>query len=159
MEEKIELTLNDQEQVRREKLAKLIALGIDPFGSKFDRTHYSQQLQDQYSKKTREELEASKVPAIVAGRVMAIRDMGKVAFIKLQDVTGFIQAYIRKDTIGDFAWSVFELADLGDFVGIKGELMLTKTGELTIKCYEYTHLTKALKPLPEKISRLSRYRR
>jgi lysyl-tRNA synthetase class 2 len=150
MEEKIELTLNDQEQVRREKMAKLIALGIDPFGSKFDRTHFSQQLHDQYGKKTREELEASKIPAIVAGRVMAIRDMGKVAFIKLQDVTGFIQAYVRKDTIGDFAWSVFELADLGDFVGIKGELMQTKTGELTIKCYEYTHLTKALKPLPEK---------
>lgn len=150
MEEKTQLSINDQEQVRREKMQKLIAMGIDPFGSKFNRTHFADQIHDQYREKTHDELEALKVPVIVAGRIMAIRDMGKVAFVKLQDVSGFIQTYIRKDTIGDRSWEIFQLADLGDFVGVKGELMITKTGELTIKCLEYTHLSKALKPLPEK---------
>jgi lysyl-tRNA synthetase class 2 len=150
MEENKQISITDQEQFRREKMQKLIELGVDPFGSKFDRTHFADQIMQQYRGKTHDELEALKVEVIVAGRIMAIRDMGKVAFIKLQDVSGFIQAYVRKDTIGDLSWNIFQLADLGDFVGVKGEIMLTKTGELTVKCLEYTHLSKALKPLPEK---------
>jgi lysyl-tRNA synthetase, class II len=150
MEENKQVSITDQEQFRREKMQKLIDLGVDPFGSKFDRTHFADQIMQQYRGKTHDELEALKVEVIVAGRIMAIRDMGKVAFVKLQDVSGFIQAYIRKDSIGDLSWSIFQLADLGDFVGVKGELMLTKTGEITVKCLEYTHLSKALKPLPEK---------
>lgn len=150
MEENKQISITDQEQFRREKMQKLVELGVDPFGSKFDRTHFADQIMQQYRGKSHDELEALKVEVIVAGRIMAIRDMGKVAFIKLQDVSGFIQAYIRKDTIGDLSWSIFQLADLGDFVGVKGEIMLTKTGEITVKCLEYTHLSKALKPLPEK---------
>lgn len=163
MEENKQLSITDQEQVRREKMEKLVAMGIDPFGSKFDRTHFAQQIHNQYREKSHDQLEAAKVKVIVAGRIMAIRDMGKVAFVKIQDVSGFIQTYIRKDTIGDLQWSIFQLADLGDFIGISGELMLTKTNELTIKCETYTHLSKALKPLPEKFHGLvdieERYRK
>ena len=163
MEENKQLSITDQEQVRREKMEKLVAMGIDPFGSKFDRTHFAQQIHNQYREKSHDQLEAAKVKVIVAGRIMAIRDMGKVAFVKIQDVSGFIQTYIRKDTIGDLQWSIFQLADLGDFIGISGELMLTKTNELTIKCEAYTHLSKALKPLPEKFHGLvdieERYRK
>jgi lysyl-tRNA synthetase class 2 len=89
--------------------------------------------------------------------------MGKASFFTLQDKLGTIQAYIRKDVVGDASYAIFDLADLGDIVGVSGHLMLTKTGEITIKVETYTHLVKALKPLPEKYHGLTdveeRYRR
>ncbi len=163
MSEVLQTTLSDQEIVRREKADKLRALGIDPFGQRFDRTHLSNQLRESYTGLTHDELEAQHVPAKIAGRVMAIRDMGKAAFIQIQDKGGRFQIYIRKDVIGDAAWDIFKLADLGDFIGAEGVLMVTKTGELTLKAEVYTHLSKALRPLPEKYHGLSdveeRYRR
>lgn len=156
-------TLSDQEVVRREKVEKLKSLGIDPFGQRFDRTHLSSQIKELYGSKTHDELEALHVSTVVAGRVMAIRDMGKAAFIQLQDVGGRFQVYVRKDVVGDLQWEIFKLADLGDFIGIHGVLMVTKTGELTVKAEKYAHLSKALRPLPEKYHGLSdveeRYRR
>ena len=95
-------------------------------------------------------MEEKDVVVSIAGRIMTLRDMGKVAFMHIQDKKGQMQAYLRKDVLGEETWEVFKLADIGDIVGIKGKLMITKTGELSVKALEYTHLTKALRPLPEK---------
>jgi lysyl-tRNA synthetase class 2 len=157
------MALTDQEIVRREKLQKLIDKGIDPFGQKFLTTHHSIQAKKLAEGKTHDEVETLNLKTSVAGRIVLLRNMGKASFITLQDKLGTIQAYIRKDVIGDEAYSIFELADLGDIVGVEGTLMLTKTGEITVKAKTYTHLVKALRPLPEKYHGLSdveeRYRR
>ena len=152
MEEKEEQvrSLSDQEQFRREKVQKIRDLGIDPFGHKFERTHLSSDIKKEFAGKTHEELEALAAPVTIAGRIMAIRDMGKVAFLTIQDLGGTIQVYLRKDAVSELEWNVYKLADLGDIVGISGTVMLTRTGEITIKCKQYTHLSKALRPLPEK---------
>jgi len=145
-----ELDLTEQEAIRRAKLVKYVEKGIDPFGQKFDRDSWSEDLKTNYSNLTHEELEEKAVDVKVAGRIMTLRDMGKVAFMHIQDKKGKIQIYLRKDTLGEETWDLFKLADIGDIIGIKGRLMMTKTGELSIKAEEYTHLTKALRPLPEK---------
>jgi lysyl-tRNA synthetase class 2 len=145
-----ELDLTEQEAIRRAKLDKYIEKGIDPFGHKYDVTDWSEDLKQAYSNFTHEELEEKSVEVSVAGRIMTLRDMGKVAFMHIQDRKGKIQIYLRKDVIGEEAWEVFKLADIGDIIGVKGKLMMTKTGELSIRANEYTHLTKALRPLPEK---------
>lgn len=159
MEEK----LHEQEFFRREKLAKYRELGVDPFGQRFAKDSTSKEVLDKYQNLTHEELEEKEIIVTVAGRIMTLRDMGKVAFFHIQDRDGQIQIYIRKDTVGEKQYEVFKLADLGDVVGVKGKVMKTKTGELSIKCFEYTHLTKALRPLPEKYHGLTdieeKYRR
>lgn len=157
------IELSDQEIVRREKIAKLEAKGIDPFGQKFNVTHHSTEAKALAFEKSHDDLESLAIEVSIAGRIVLLRNMGKASFFTLQDKLGTIQAYMRKDTIGDAMYEVFELADLGDIVGIKGTLMLTKTGEITVKVSEYTHLVKSLRPLPEKYHGLSdieeRYRR
>jgi lysyl-tRNA synthetase, class II len=157
------MALTDQELVRREKLAKLIAKGIDPFGQKFEVSIHSVHAKKLAEGKSHDELEALAIPVRIAGRIVLLRNMGKASFITIQDKEGAIQAYLRKDTIGEEAYEIFELADLGDIVGVEGQLMLTKTGEITVKVKTYTHLVKALRPLPEKYHGLSdveeRYRR
>ena len=145
-----ELNLTEQEQVRREKLAKYIEKGLDPFGKRYDRDSWSADLKEKYGNCTHEEMEEKDVVVSIAGRIMTLRDMGKVAFMHIQDKKGQMQTYLRKDVLGEETWEVFKLADIGDIVGIKGKLMITKTGELSVKALEYTHLTKALRPLPEK---------
>jgi len=145
-----EMNLTEQEQVRREKLAKYIEKGLDPFGKRYNRDSWSADLKETYGSFTHEEMEEKDVTVSIAGRIMTLRDMGKVAFMHIQDKKGQIQAYLRKDTLGEETWEIFKLADIGDIVGIKGKLMITKTGELSVKALEYTHLTKALRPLPEK---------
>ena len=145
-----ELNLTEQEQVRREKLAKYIEKGLDPFGKRYDRDSWSTDLKETYGGYTHEEMEEKDVVVSIAGRIMTLRDMGKVAFMHIQDKKGQMQAYLRKDVLGEETWEIFKLADIGDIVGIKGKLMITKTGELSVKALEYTHLTKALRPLPEK---------
>ena len=101
--------------------------------------------------------------ATVAGRIMFIRRMGKASFFTIQDKTGSIQIYISINDIGEDNYNLFKTADIGDIVGVHGKIMKTKTGEVTIKCLEYTHLVKALRPLPEKFHGLTdveeRYRR
>lgn len=159
-----EINYTDQELARRGKLSKLEELGVEPFGSKYERTHKSNEIREQFAGKTHEELEENPVEVKIAGRIMMIRDMGKVAFITLKDLGGTMQAYIRKDTIGeDVFMNIFKQSDIGDIVGIRGTVMVTRTGELTVKCLEYTHLSKALRPLPEKFHGLTdveeRYRR
>ena len=145
-----QVELNDQEQVRREKLQKYVELGIDPFGQAYKVTHHVSDIRALCEKKSDRALEKMDLNVSVAGRIMAIRRMGKASFINLQDKTDNIQSFIGINIIGEKAYNLFKLADIGDIVGIKGRVMKTKTGELTIRCAKYTHLTKCLHPLPEK---------
>lgn len=155
--------LTDQELVRREKLEFLKEKGIAPFGHRYDRTHKSGDIRNAYEQCSKEELEEMQVNVKIAGRIMTKRMMGKAGFMHMQDLDGQIQVYVRKDAIGDEMFEVFKKADLGDIVGIEGEVMKTNHGELSIKAAVYTHLSKALRPLPEKFHGLTdieeRYRR
>ena len=159
MEEK----LNDQEQVRFDKLAKYKELGVDPFGKKYEWTDQIADLRKQYGDLTAEDLAEKNVHCKVAGRLMAIRRMGKASFVNIKDEYGSIQAWIGINVIGEHDYAVFKLADLGDIVGLEGSLMKSRTGELTIHVEKYTHIAKCLKPLPEKFHGLTdtedRYRR
>ena len=157
------LTLQEQTRIRIEKIDKLKEKGVAPFGAKFDVKDKICDIKANYLDIEKEELEAKNVKATIAGRIITKRDMGKIAFCNLQDRDGNIQIYIRKDVRGEEAYSVFKLSDLGDIIGVTGDVMKTNTGELSIKVTEYTHLTKALRPLPEKYHGLQdveeRYRR
>ncbi len=146
----MEQKLTEQELVRREKMEELRAKGIDPFGSRFERTGTSGELRALYGEKTKEELEELHVNAKIAGRIMTKRRNGKISFMHLQDKDGKIQIYLRYDVLGEEAYDLFKSSDIGDIVGIEGEVMRTQTGELSIKALKYTHLSKALRPLPEK---------
>ncbi|MFC0046588.1 lysine--tRNA ligase [Metabacillus iocasae] len=142
--------LNDQLLVRRDKMNNLRENGIDPFGARFERTHTSQELFDQYNEIEKEELDEKEIPVSLAGRIMTKRGKGKAGFAHVQDLTGQIQLYVRKDAIGEEAYDIFNTADIGDLVGVQGVLFKTKVGELSIKVKEFTLLTKALRPLPDK---------
>ena len=146
----MEQKLSEQELVRREKMEELRNKGIDPFGSRYERTHTSGVLRQLYGEKTKEELEELHVTARIAGRIMTKRRNGKISFMHLQDKDGKIQIYLRYDVLGEEAYDLFKSSDIGDIVGIEGEVMRTQTGELSIKAEKYTHLSKALRPLPEK---------
>ena len=147
--------LNDQQIVRREKMAALAEQGIDPFGKRFERTATSGQLKEKYADKTKEELHEINETATIAGRLMTKRGKGKVGFAHIQDCDGQIQIYVRKDAVGEENYEIFKKADLGDFLGVEGEVMRTDMGELSIKATHITHLSKALRPLPEKFHGLS----
>lgn len=159
----MERKLTDQELARREKMNRIKDMNLDPFGHKYDRTDYSLDIKEKYADVEHDELENMDVHVSVAGRIMFMRKMGKASFITIKDKTGKIQVYISVNDVGEETYSLFKAADIGDIVGIKGKVMKTQTGELTIKCLEYTHLTKALRPLPEKMHGLTdveeRYRR
>ena len=159
----METNYTEQELIRREKALKLRELGVDPFGSRYDATHKSNEVRALAANKTNEDLDAEKNIVKVAGRIMFIRKMGKASFFSIKDINGLLQVYISINDIGEESYNLFKMADVGDIVGVKGTVMLTKTGEPTVKCLEYTHLTKALKPLPEKFHGLTdkeeRYRR
>ncbi|MCD8027157.1 MAG: lysine--tRNA ligase [Erysipelotrichaceae bacterium] len=158
-----ERQLSDQEKVRREKLEFLKEKGIDPYGQRFDVTDYSMSIKEKYAGKTYDELEELAIPVKVAGRIMTKRRKGKVCFMHIQDKEGQIQLYVRKDVIGEDNYDVLIKSDIGDIVGVEGTVFVTNTGELSIRVTTYTHLTKALRPLPEKYHGLSdieeRYRR
>ena len=150
-----ERKFTDQELVRRQKLQELKNLGIDPFGQRFDVTAYTSDIRKNYSDKTAEELEESKPAVSIAGRIVAKRRKGKVCFMNLLDRDGKIQLYIKKDTVGEDVYELVKKSDLGDIIGIDGEVFMTHTGELTVRVEKYTHLTKALRPLPEKFHGLT----
>ncbi|HBA37163.1 MAG TPA: lysine--tRNA ligase [Firmicutes bacterium] len=146
----MERTFTEQELVRRGKLDKIKELGIDPFGHKYEVTDYSSFIKEKCSSKSHDQLESENIEVNVAGRIMFIRKMGKASFFALKDRYGSIQVYISINDVGEEVYTLFKSADIGDIVGVKGHVMMTQTGEITIKCSEYTHLVKALKPLPEK---------
>lgn len=154
---------SEQELVRIAKLGKYKELGIDPFGQAYDAKNKSAEIKETFKDATHDDLEEQKNQVSVAGRIMFIRKMGKASFFSIQDKAGFIQIYIRKDVVGEDMYALFKMADIGDIVGVKGYVMRTQSGEITICCEEYTHLVKALRPLPEKFHGLTdveeRYRR
>ena len=155
--------LNDQLLVRREKMQHMLDAGKDPFGKRFERTHLSREIIDSFSDFSKEELEEKGEEVVVAGRIMTKRGKGKAGFAHIQDLGGQIQIYVRKDAIGEEAYEEFLHADLGDIIGIKGTVFKTQVGELSIKAKEFTFLTKALRPLPDKFHGLKdveeRYRK
>lgn len=159
----MERNFTEQELVRREKAEKLRSLGLDPFGDRYDRDSLANDIKEKYKDLTHEELESMDEHAKVAGRIVFIRKMGKASFFSIQDKSGKIQIYISINDIGEEDYTLFKTADIGDIVGVEGKIMKTMTGEVTIKCLKYTHLVKALKPLPEKFHGLQdkeeRYRR
>ncbi len=155
--------LTEQELVRREKAENIRKLGLDPFGHRYDRDSFAMDIKEKYKDVNHDAFENMTDTAKVAGRIMFIRKMGKASFFSLKDKTGSIQIYISINDVGEDVYNLFKTADLGDIVGVYGKIMKTRTGEVTIKCLEYTHLVKALRPLPEKFHGLTdkeeRYRR
>ncbi|MDF2645168.1 lysyl-tRNA synthetase class 2 [Paenibacillus sp. V4I3] len=150
-----ELELNELLVIRRNKLDELRGLGVDPFGSKYVRTHSTKEILTAYQDKTKEELDAEHHEVSIAGRIMQKRGMGKASFAHLQDITGKIQIYVREDALDANKYQAFDLLDLGDMVGVQGVVFKTKTGETSIKVKSLEVLTKSLLPLPDKFHGLS----
>ncbi len=151
----MEIKLTDQEIARRDKLEKYRALGVDPFGEKFVRSDNAKSLHEKCDNLSDEELNDKNIVAAIAGRIISLRKMGKASFLTIKDLSGKMQGYVAIDVLGEDAYSVFKLADIGDIVGLEGKAMRTRTGELTLKVTKFTHLSKALKPLPEKFHGLT----
>ena len=139
-----EQDINQLLKVRREKLANLQAAGKDPFKiTKYDVTHHSTDIKDHF-----EEMEGKQVS--IAGRLMAKRVMGKASFCNVQDLPGNIQCYVARDSLGEEPYADFKKLDVGDIVGVKGEVFRTQKGEISIHASEVTLLSKSLQILPEK---------
>lgn len=136
--------LNQLRKVRREKLADLQENGKDPFLiTKYEQTHHSQEIKEHY-----EELEGKRVS--IAGRMMSKRIMGKASFCNVQDLQGNIQSYVARDSVGEDTYKEFKKFDVGDVIGIEGEVFTTKTGEISVHAAKVTLLSKSLQILPEK---------
>lgn len=137
--------LNDQMIIRREKLDKIRALGVEPYGQKFEWDHHASDI-----RKEAEQLEKDETHVRIAGRIMIRRGQGKTAFCVLRDQTGDIQVYFKRDELPENEWALFKLVDIGDILGIEGTVFTTHTGELTVRVLHFTMLSKSLRPLPEK---------
>ncbi|MFX0112676.1 lysine--tRNA ligase [Bacillus pumilus] len=142
--------LNDQFQVRRDKMNKMREEGIDPFGERYERSHQSAQIIAEYDEFSKEDLEEKSAQVTIAGRMMTKRGKGKAGFAHIQDLEGQIQIYVRKDSVGEEAYELFKSSDLGDIIGVTGAVFKTNVGELSIKATSFEVLTKALRPLPDK---------
>lgn len=129
--------------VRQNKMEALRDRGVEPFGKKFSASHYSKEIIEGFTA-----LEGKEVT--IAGRLISIRTHGKAAFAHLQDYRGRIQIYIRQDEVGPEKYEIFGLTDIGDFIGVVGEVFRTQKGEVTVKVKDFSYLAKALRPLPEK---------
>ncbi len=153
----------DQFLQRRKKLSEIEALGHSPYPHRFDYTHTPRQIAEQFGSRTADELTAEHATLRTAGRIVSLRSQGKAAFAHVAGDGGRLQIYVRLDVVGDQAFKIFQLLDLGDIIGVSGELFRTKTAELTVRVQKLELLTKALLPLPEKWHGLAdvemRYRR
>ncbi len=145
----------EQELVRREKAENLRKLGLDPFGHRFDVTSNSKIIHENFENKSKEELEEEKNEVIIAGRIMSKRRSGKAGFMDIQDKFGNMQIYISISDVGEEEYELYKACDLGDIIGINGWVCKTNTGALTVHATKYTHLVKALRPLPEKFHGLT----
>jgi lysyl-tRNA synthetase class 2 len=134
---------SEQEIIRREKSAKLLSLGVNPYGEKYAVTHNAAEIISRF-----DTLEGHQVS--LSGRLMTIRSHGKAAFANLQDESGLIQIYLRQDEVGEDSYRIFELLDIGDMLGVSGEVFRTRRGEVTVAVKSWSLLAKALRPLPEK---------
>ena len=153
----VQQDLSEILRIRREKLAALQAAGADPFHqTRYDVSHKAKQIKDNFDALENQEV-------TIAGRLMSKRGMGKVSFCDLQDVTGRIQLYAKRDDMGEEPYNAFKKYDIGDIVGVKGQVFRTQRGEMSVRCLEVTLLSKSLLPLPEKFHGLTdketRYRR
>jgi lysyl-tRNA synthetase, class II len=135
---------------RLKKAEALRALGVDPFGNGWKPGHLASELVTRYGDAPAEEIAKEPGAWSLAGRVLAVRSFGKAAFLRLRDRSGELQVWVKKDKVGDAAFEVFKLLDIGDIVGAEGPATRTKTGELTLEATRFTILTKAIRPLPEK---------
>jgi lysyl-tRNA synthetase class 2 len=135
--------LEDLKNQRLEKLKKLEEMGLHPFVYNYDRSHSAKEILEQYETKKGQPFSVS-----VAGRLMSIRRMGKASFGHVADATGKIQIYAAQDMIGESSYQVFKLLDIGDFIGVRGDVFVTRTGEVTIQSHELILLSKTLRPLP-----------
>ena len=142
-------------ELRQQKLKQIEALGQIGYRSKYEFTHTIPQILADYSDKTVEQLETPRINVRAAGRIMAIRLMGKAGFCHLQQDGKRLQIYVKKDAVGDAGFDLYKLLDLGDHIGVSGYLFRTRTGELTIHVEEITFLSKDLLPLPEKFHGLT----
>ncbi len=137
-------------QQRNRSLHQIIKAGFDPYPHKFDRSHTINQIVEQFTPKTGEELEASRAIVRAAGRIHAINKMGKAAFVRFTDGAEVVQIYIKSNEVDERTWALFKLLDLGDFIGAEGRIFRTRTGELSIHAESLTFLGKALLPPPDK---------
>ncbi len=142
---------NELIEQRKEKIKELRSIGKDPFSNDFKPLHEASKIRSSYGSLSEEELKNISEEFSLTGRVMALRDFGKSAFFHIMDRTGKIQGYIRRDIAGDDQLEFFrKFVDIGDFIGIKGDLFKTKAGELTVNVKDFKLLTKTMRPLPEK---------
>jgi lysyl-tRNA synthetase class 2 len=140
----------EQELVRREKMQKLSQEGVELFPRKVEMTHLVFDIVSQFTDLTNEELEEKGISAVVPGRILSIRKMGRAIFLHIADSRAKLQVYLREDKLGKDKFSQFSLLDIGDIISVEGKLFKTRTGELTLLCESYTFLAKCLHPLPEK---------
>jgi lysyl-tRNA synthetase class 2 len=141
--------INELIEQRIKKLEELRQAGIEPFGSSFYAEDHASELLNKFDSIAKETLEASPIFCSLAGRIISMRDFGKAAFAHIQDDTGKIQVYFRKDLLGE-KYFIIKKLDIGDIIGLKGRLFRTKTNELTVEVKDFVFLTKSLRPLPEK---------
>ncbi len=145
--------MDEASELFQQRIRKLEALrreGIDPYPNHFRVTHTSKDLLDAFGSLSDEELKSAKETLCLAGRIVAIRDFGKASFMQIQDRKGRIQVYFQKNIVGDQGFQLFKTLDIGDFVGLEGNVFRTKTGELTLQVKNFQLLVKSLRPLPEK---------
>jgi len=146
------MSLRDEEsfQLRQEKLGRIRARGVDPYPPRYRRTHTSREATEAFLQWEKDGAEGSPPTVTVAGRMTALRDMGKATFVDLRDGDGKLQVYLKSDTLGEKAYAGLRDLDLGDFLGVRGPLFRTRSSEITVEEAEYTLLSKSLQPLPEK---------
>jgi lysyl-tRNA synthetase, class II len=135
--------LHELLRFRREKLEQIRSLGVDPYPYSFKRTHAAQNILDRFA-----ELEASREIVAIAGRIMAMRVMGKAAFAHLQDGSGRVQIYVKLDMVGEAGFALLKLLDIGDVIGVRGPVFKTHTGEISVRTESFELLSKNLHPLP-----------
>lgn len=138
-----EMSISELKQVRLDKLGELREMGIEPFGCRFERDANAREIQDQF-----ESIEGQTVR--IAGRIMSKRRHGKAGFANLQDLSGDIQLYFRKDDVGEEKYELFKKLDIGDILGVEGFVFRTQKGEISVHAKDFTYLSKSLNPLPEK---------
>lgn len=134
---------------RLKKLNELKSLGVKPFGEPFDVRDYAVDILNKYETTSKDSLDSLSVSCSIGGRIISLRDFGKASFAHIQDSTGRLQVYFKKDILSE-NYRIFKLLDIGDIIGVKGKLFRTKTNELTIEVNDFNLLSKSLRPLPEK---------
>ncbi|MFV2081997.1 MAG: lysine--tRNA ligase, partial [bacterium] len=137
-------------KLRREKVRQIRDLGLNPYVTGYQRKQVARDIHRDMEGKSPQQIESTQNTYVLAGRVMAIRSFGKAAFIHIEDSSGRVQIFIKKDELGDEVFEEFKQWDIGDIIGVTGTVFVTKTGELTILASEIVLLTKSVRPLPEK---------